>query len=229
MGKRLISESDVRQAASEGRRFLAVPPDECIVTPMALDVAAALGIALQAEAGHPSAANPEGGPPSPSPADPGDPGPLVARVIERLKDHLPAGLPAERLAEVVREVVAARLRSGGAAAVARDGARLIAAGQAPSAPLRAVDAQGQVRVAQILPVDAAQGLSAGILAWENDSFQRQVEQEEIDIIVQGDLQVRLDDGQALNGGPGDVLFLPRGTRVVYSASGSVRLVCVNRL
>jgi ethanolamine utilization protein EutQ len=228
MGKRLISEKDVQQAAKEGRRSLVASPDACIVTPMAQDAAAALGITLKT-ADDGATAGPGDATPHASVKDAvGDTGRLVEQVVARMRDHLPAGISAQRLGQVVREVVASRLAAP-AAAVGQGGARLISGRQIIAAPVTPVAVDGQVQLAQVLPGEALGSLSAGILAWEKASFRRQVEQEEIDIIIEGDLQVTLDDGQTLSGRPGDMLYLPRGTQVVYSTPSSVKLACVNRL
>jgi ethanolamine utilization protein EutQ (cupin superfamily) len=231
MGKRLISEKDVQQAAKEGKKVLAVCPDECIVTPMAQDVAAALGITLETGAGG-AAACPvkEASRVSLKTAD-SDMGALVEQVVARMQDLLPAGISAQRLGQVVREVVASRLATSPAPATAggQAGARLIPGRQILAPPVTPVAVDGQVQLAQVLPGEAVGSLSAGILAWEKASFQRQVAQEEIDIVIEGELEISLDGGSTLRGRPGDMLYLPAGTRALYSTAASVKIACVNRL
>lgn len=225
MGKRLISEQDIRQAADQGRRSVLAPAAECIVTPMARDAAALLDILLvtdgDAEAGDT---------PAPAPAAAGDTAQLVARVVSQLRSRLPAGVSAERLSDVVRDVVTERLAApAGTAATPGGGAqvRLIPVSQALRASSPAPGVDGQATLAELLAPEAGGGLAAGLLAWEKAAFERTVEKDEVDIVVAGELQVECD-GQTLSGGPGDLVFLPRGARVVYRSDGSVQLVCVNR-
>ena len=165
----------------------------------------------------------------------GDTAQLVARVVSQLQSRLPAGVSAEQLSAVVRDVVAERLAAlaaggpAGTAAAAGGGVRvrLIPVSQALRAPSPAPGVDGQATLAELLAPEAGGGLAAGVLAWEKAAFERTVEQDEVDIVVAGELQVECD-GQTLSGGPGDLVFLPRGAEVVYRSDGSVQLVCVNR-
>jgi ethanolamine utilization protein EutQ len=145
-----------------------------------------------------------------------------------MRDHLPTDISTQRIEQVVREVVASRLATP-AATVDPKGGRLLSGRQIIAEPVTPVAIDGQVQLSQVLPGEAVGSLSAGILAWEKASFGRQVDQEEIDIVIEGDLQVILDGGQTLSGRPGDMLYLPQGTQVVYSTPSSVKLACVNRL
>jgi len=226
MAKRLITEQDIQQAAAQGRRAVAVPPDQCIVTPMARDAADALGITLEeVGAGAAVASTPAGSAPEVTG--------LVQEVVSRLRSRLPADVSPDRLEAVVREVVTTRLANAAAirpAAVTAAGAgglRLISGRQAMAPSSAPVHEQGQVQLSEVLSAGTAGGLSAGFLAWENASFRRRVETHEIDIVIDGELQVTVDD-ETVTGGPGDMVVLPAGVEAVYHAPSAVRLVCVNR-
>lgn len=227
MAKRLITEQDIQQAAAQGRRSLAVPPDQCIVTPMARDAAEALGIALEEDAA------PEGAAVASAPAGTGPEGAkLVQEVVSQLRSRLPADVSPQRLETVVREVVTTRLANAAAArpAAARagraDGLRLISGRQAMAPSSAPVHEEGQVQLSEVLSPGAAGRLAAGFLAWENASFRRRLETHEIDIVIDGELQVTVD-GETVTGGPGDLVVLPAGVEAVYHTPSAVRLVCVN--
>ena len=231
MGKRLISEQDIQQAAREGRRSLAAPPGNCIVTPMARDAAAMLGIALEAVVDGAPAGSIGAAGPGPVPDETGTAARLIEEVVFQIRSRLPEGVSDQRLGQVVREVVAARLAPADAASAVPAGpggrACRIAGGRVRphgSAPT-AVD--GKVQLAEVLSPGPACGLAAGILAWEKASFSRQVETDEIDIVIAGQLQVTVD-GKTLDGAAGDMIYLPRGAQAVYSTPSSVKLACVNR-
>lgn len=228
MGKRLISEENVRQAAKEGKKSLALSPGECIVTPMALDVASALGIALETVDAGTTLCPAEVADQLPLKAADNDTGALVEQVVARMKDHLPDGVSVQQLAQVVSEVVASRLANS-PTGVGQTGARLISKHQILASPVTPVAVDGQAKVAQVLTGEAVGSLSGGILAWEKASFQRQVTKEEIDIVIEGELEINLDGGSTLRARAGDMLYLPAGTRAQYSTVTSVKLACVNRL
>ena len=227
MGKRLIGEREIQQAAREGQRTLNVPPAECIVTPMARDAAAALGIDLVADIAAFPAGGAESPAPGPEPAGaPGDAARLVAQVVSRLQARIPAGVSAERLGQVVRDVVASRLAAASASSVAKAGqaVRLIARAQNTTQ----VDVDGALKMEEVLPAAQGGGLAAGILAWEKAAFDRKVDADEIDIVISGQLEVTVE-GQSLQAGPGDMVYLSQGAKVVYRTPSSVTLACVNRV
>ena len=224
MGKRLIGEKEIQQAAREGQHTLNVPPTECIVTPMARDAADALGITLVAGSEGVSAAGTAAPVPTRA-SESSDTGRLVEKVVSRLRSQLPAGVSAERLGQVVREVVASRLSVAAEPLTGAAGRAVRFIGRPQTNSPVAVD--GSVRLAEVLPAAQGGGLSAGILAWEKASFQRQVDADEIDIVISGQIEITAD-GKPLQAGPGDMIYLPQGAQVVYRAPSSVMLACVNR-
>jgi len=193
MAKRLITEQDIQQAAAQGRRALAAPSDQCIVTPMARDAAETLCVTLEEDAAAGGTAV------AATPAETGPEGAkLVQEVVSQLRSRLPADVSPARLEAVVREVVTTRLANAAAArpiaakAGRVDGLRLISGRQAMAPSSAPVHEEGQVQLSEVLSPGAAGGLAAGFLAWENASFRRRVETHEIDIVIDGELQVTVD-------------------------------------
>ena len=224
MGKRLISEKDIQQAAREGLTVMSVPPDRCIVTPMARDAAAMLGIDLSTGADAVCAPTAPAATPAAATCAV-DSARLVDRVVARMAGRLPAGVSAERLAVAVREAVAARMAASAGPAAGAPGLRLISAAADRHSPPR--DASGAVRLTEVGEQGAGGGFRAGVLTWEKSSFPRELETDEIDIVIAGELEISAGD-KTLRGGPGDMIYLPRGSAVVYTTASSVTIACVNR-
>jgi uncharacterized cupin superfamily protein len=223
MGKQIITESDVLAAAKAGAASLAAAPGQCLVTPQARERAAALGLALcETPAASPDPAASASAPPVDAALEA-----LVAEVCTQLQGRIPAAVPPQELARLVREAASERLAktSAGPQGDPVDclpGVRCIRAGRAP----RSSEPGGTAVVAEA--AGGVDGLAAGYLAWEKGSFSRVVEEPEITIVLAGELQLSVD-GKALVARPGDMLQLAKGAAVVFTAPGAVRLACVNRL
>ena len=236
MGKRLITAVDVRTAAQSGQQTLTVPADSCIVTPMARDEAFNRGITLDDGSGdRPSLGD---CPPTAAPA-PADA--LIKEVSALMSARMPAGsLPAD-LEGLVREVVAAKLQPNVKLQPGRSDANAAAAGSDTTAAqgVRLIDGQRLIDDGGTpLPVDekmlvadaigdaAEDRLAGGYMVWERAAFNRQVEVPEIAVVLEGELALKVG-GNTLKGKPGDMIYLPKGTAVEYSANSKVKLACIN--
>lgn len=272
MGKRLITADEVRRAARSGSRTLEAPAGQCIVTPMAADEAAALGVRLvtanagataarrttdtptptapelarqvlaQLQARLPvpvdaqrlrqivesaTAARLEGrkatAPPAPPAAEAGR---VIEGVIGQLGARIPAGVSADRLRQLVREAVAARL-GGALPADAREGT----AGQAVRCirtrlqPSDNGPIAGAATLARIQDTGPEAALTGGVMAWEQATYPREVSAPEMAVVIEGELHLTVD-GRTLVGGPGDLFYLPGGSRVTLGTPSRVKLACV---
>lgn len=68
-------------------------------------------------------------------------------------------------------------------------------------------------------------MSAGFLTIEKSSFDWELGYEEIDIILEGSLSITIN-GKTYEACQGDVLFVPKGSKVTWSSSGYVKLFYV---
>ncbi|MEA4902999.1 cupin domain-containing protein [Desulfitobacterium sp.] len=68
-------------------------------------------------------------------------------------------------------------------------------------------------------------MSAGFLTIEKSSFDWELGYEEIDIILEGSLSVTIH-GKTYEACQGDVLFLPKGSKVTWNSTGYVKLFYV---
>lgn len=231
MAKRIVTETDVVQASASGSPISA-PPGECLVTPQARDKALELGVVIiEGVAGSASASAP--GEVSQGAAS-GREEAVIGEVLGMMQSRLPDNVDSAVLEAMVRDVIRAR-RAGGATRPAED-ASLASSG---AAGVRIIDNQrlvsseqglapvpGKVIMAEALGSVGQPGLSAGYMQWEKASFSRLVECEEVCIVVEGRLHLTVG-GETLIANSGDMVYLPEGINVLYSAPERVKLACVN--
>lgn len=167
---------------------------------------------------------------------------LVRQVSELIAGRLPAGSQAGEVEKLVREVVQARLAgavapqqptpqaspspeaagSGASAEGVRlvDGQRLMDSGAGP-APL-----PGSAILAEAIGAGEGAKLAGGFMRWSKASFKREVEIPEMNIVIDGLLHLTVG-GQTIIAKPGDMVYLPKGVRAIYSSPSDVWLACVN--
>ncbi len=69
-------------------------------------------------------------------------------------------------------------------------------------------------------------MSAGFMSWSHaDSFPWTLDYDEVDYVLEGVLQIGID-GRVLEGRPGDVLFIPKGSKVVFGTPSRTRIFFV---
>jgi ethanolamine utilization protein EutQ len=68
-------------------------------------------------------------------------------------------------------------------------------------------------------------MSAGFLTIEKSSFDWELCYEEIDVILEGCLSITIN-GETFDAYQGDVLFIPKGSKVTWRSSGYVKLLYV---
>ncbi len=237
MGKRIITESDVLAALESGSKSISAPPAECIVTPQALDKALELGVLIMdgvqrdSSASAPSSA---GAASAPS-AAPTREDAIIGEVLAMMRTRLPSNVAPEVLEKLVREVVRGK-RAGSAQAEAPkaqpaalkelqgvcfiDNDRLLSGQDGPQ------PVPGQVIMAEAIGAAEQVKMSGGYMQWEKSSFSRTVECVEICVVIEGKLHLTVG-GETLVGKPGDMIYLPKGAQVLYSAPDKVKLACVN--
>jgi ethanolamine utilization protein EutQ len=229
MGKCIIAAMDVIEAAQRGDKIISANPAECIVTPGARDKAAELGIVISEGADVQATA-----PAKPSEAVPPQTEALVREVCALMKERLPAGVAAQELERLVRSAVAARLGGAGLSAAPEapqhvscadgvcfiSGARLLKGGSGP------VPVAEKALVAEAIRCGDDVKLAGGYMEWQKATFNRTVEFPEIGIVIEGELHLAAG-GKTLVAKAGDMVYLPQGAQVVYSAPGRVRVACVN--
>jgi ethanolamine utilization protein EutQ len=67
-------------------------------------------------------------------------------------------------------------------------------------------------------ITAAHGgpMAAGFMTWGTGSFPWTLNYDEVDFVIDGQLEVRLDN-QVVVGNPGDVIFIPKGSNIFFGS------------
>lgn len=239
MAKCIITEADILQAAATGQKLLAAPDCECIVTDQARDRALELGVSLPGDCS--GCGTPSSGPQTAVPGDAGlapgqGVGGLVRQVVLAVCAKLPPGADAAEVERLVRGAVAARMPgqpgleaasgTGGATAACEGGVRFIEAAKLLRQGGKGADVPGQALLAEALGSPGEAELAAGYLAWERASFSREVDAAELGVVIEGELHLTVG-GRTIIGKPGDMVYLPKGAKVLYSTPSRVMMACVN--
>jgi ethanolamine utilization protein EutQ len=236
MSKRLITQAEVIQAADSGQTSIIASPSQFIITPGARDKAQSLGITICDSAGDSSNAACASGADAPAQAS-GPSSPLdtsmIQQVCDILSSRLPAGTNKQNLERIVGEVVAAKLGNGSAPAASKAGSGASSQGVCLVKGDRLMQQEGgkvpideKVLLADAIQCGEGHKMAGGFMQWEKASFRREVEASEMAIVLDGELHLTVG-GETLIGRSGDMIYFPKGAKVLYSAPGKVRLACVN--
>lgn len=227
MKREIVTVETIRDAERKNTREIRVAAC-AVVTPSAREAARAAGIRLlQAEAG---AAREE----APEHCDEV----LVAAVKRQVRDKLPPGteLSEEALESAVRQQLASAPCVCGCDrfAPAQEKERMSAtAGAAqPSLLCRAPDLRrapgappGGIALFEGL-LCPQNTMHAGYISWESGSFRRPEGENELYVVLEGEVRITLD-GESFNACAGDLFCLPSGARAEFGAQGAVRLAVLS--
>lgn len=69
-------------------------------------------------------------------------------------------------------------------------------------------------------------MTAGIMSWARaDSFDWPLDYDEVDLVLEGVLQIHID-GRVLEGMPGDVFYIPKGSKIRFATPSRTRVFYV---
>ena len=236
MAKRLITQADVIQAADSGQTSINAAPSQFIITPGARDKAESLGIAIC----DPSEASSSESCPLLSGGDEQSSAPasvlsdaMIKQVCEILRSRLPDGTSKQNLEQIVRQVAAAKLagasspvQSGDSSNAASQGVCLVKGDRLMQQKGGKVPIDEKVLLADAIQCGEGHKMAGGYMQWEKASFRRDVETSEMAIVLDGELHLTVG-GETIIGHQGDMIFFPKGAKVLYSTPNKVRLACVN--
>ncbi|QAY63311.1 DUF861 domain-containing protein [Xylanimonas allomyrinae] len=216
MGRIAISAADVRAAGEGGRLEL---PAGAVVTPLAREVAGDLGVTL-VEAAPATGLRPSQAPAAPVvPALPQAPCPS-------------AGPAADAVEARVRAIVASLLGAGTAPVPSAPSlpARPVVLARASEAPLAPFGYPGpepgqDVRTADVVTSADGAPMAAGYMTLTKGSFPWTLTYDEVQVVLEGELRIGTPDGERV-GRPGDVLYVPRGSRITFGTPGWAKFVYV---
>ena len=201
MAKIVVTAAEVQQAASSG--VLQVPAG-AIVTPLAKDVAAELGVTITRSGGSAPAA-----------------GAAAA----------PARSGTDDLTDRVRAIVTSLLGSGGggpaAPTVARKPVKLssIRDARLERFPYPGPPADMEVKTVDVVTADDGAPVATGYMSITKGSFPWTLTYDEVQIVLEGELHLGGDAGGKV-GYPGDVFYVPKVSSITFGTPSWAKFVYV---
>jgi ethanolamine utilization protein EutQ len=68
-------------------------------------------------------------------------------------------------------------------------------------------------------------MAAGFMALDRGEFPWTLAYDEIDVVLEGELVITRQ-GEAARGGPGDIIFIPRGSSITFGTPSHTRFVYI---
>lgn len=212
--KRLVCANEVKAAAEKGQKALCID-SSTIITPSAKDLAKELGVEFTV--GLPAVENL-------SPKESGLP--TTANQEPAL-----AGLDRDVIYQVVKAVLTNRLLANVSGPASekpfltdgdpKSGLKIVRGRTVKLENFDTGKPGTNVAYREVVSKDDSK-MSAGFLTIEKSSFDWELGYEEIDIILEGSLSITIN-GKTYDACQGDVLFVPKGSKVTWSSSGYVKL------
>ena len=131
------------------------------------------------------------------------------------------------LEKLVRQVLLEKLR--GAPAPERPAAHGVRSVAVPRLEVREADrldtgrSEDRVWTRDLFSLEEAPRLGGGLMVMEQTTFPWKLTYDEMDYVIEGRLDI-LVGGETVSAGPGEVLHIPRGSEIQFSARGKVRFL-----
>lgn len=205
--KKLVCASEIEAAAKTGQKAVSIDCNT-IITPAAKDVARELGVLFTTAQTDQEA----GG------------------VQQESRSEVE--FDREVICQVVKAVLASQLLSGRPAfspsylseTEPKSGVKIIRGRTVQFENFDTGNPATNVAYREVIGKSESQ-MSAGFLTIEQSSFDWELSYEEIDVILEGSLSVTIN-GVTQHAAQGDVLFIPKGTKVTWSSASYVKLFYV---
>lgn len=196
----VVTSADIHAAHQAGQRDIVLPAG-ALVTPLARDVAAELGVTL-----------------TPGGATTG-----VAASTRTGTSEPPHGAPIEA---TVRRIVEGML-GGGTQGGVPGPVRHVDSRQVVSEPFPfdGPEAGMDVRVADVVTAEHGATMGVGFLSLTRGCFPWTLTYDEVEYVIEGELHLGTPKGMVI-GRPGDILYVPRGTNVTFGTPSWARLLYV---
>lgn len=81
--------------------------------------------------------------------------------------------------------------------------------------------QEGVKLKDIVTLDEAPRMGAGVMELDNTSFEWTLTYDEYDMVIEGTLEIEID-GRIISGNAGDIIYIPKGSHIHFKSSGFAR-------
>lgn len=83
----------------------------------------------------------------------------------------------------------------------------------------------QVYTRDLLTLDESPRLGLGLMTMEKTTFPWHLDYDEVDYVIEGRLDILIGD-EVMSAGPGEVLFIPKGSSIQFSVKDKARFIYV---
>ena len=87
------------------------------------------------------------------------------------------------------------------------------------------NAADKVYTRDLLTLEESPRLGLGLMTMEDTTFPWHLEYDEVDYVIEGRLDIIVGD-EVLSAGPGELLFIPKGSDIKFSVNGKARFIYV---
>lgn len=133
------------------------------------------------------------------------------------------------LETLVRKLLLEELAAkAGAKRVGKSGVTSISLPQLDVRPEDRLDtgkATDKVYTRDLLTLDESPRLGLGLMTMEDTTFPWHLDYDEVDYVIDGQVDIIVGD-EVMSAGPGEVLFIPKGSDIQFSVKGKARFIYV---
>ncbi|MBF8969689.1 MULTISPECIES: ethanolamine utilization protein EutQ [unclassified Streptococcus] len=135
----------------------------------------------------------------------------------------------ELLEKLVRQIILEELGTESSTKkVSKAGVISLAVNQMDVRPEDRLDtgnAQDQVYTRDLISLEESPRLGFGLMTMEDTTFSWHLDYDEVDFVIDGQLDIIVGD-EVMSAGPGQALFIPKGSDIQFSVKGKARFVYI---
>lgn len=135
----------------------------------------------------------------------------------------------ELLEKLVRQIILEELGTESSdKKVSKAGVISLAVNQMDVRPEDRLDtgnAQDQVYTRDLISLEESPRLGFGLMTMEDTTFSWHLDYDEVDFVIDGQLDIIVGD-EVMSAGPGQALFIPKGSDIQFSVKGKARFVYI---
>ncbi|MGT2933995.1 cupin domain-containing protein [Streptococcus catagoni] len=87
------------------------------------------------------------------------------------------------------------------------------------------NANDSVYTRDLLSLEESPRLGLGLMTMEETTFPWHLDYDEVDYVIEGQLDI-IVGGEVMSAGPGELLFIPKGSDIKFSVKGKARFIYV---
>lgn len=81
--------------------------------------------------------------------------------------------------------------------------------------------QEGVKLKDVVSLEEAPRMGCGIMELDHTSFEWTLTYDEYDMVIDGNLEIEID-GRVISGGPGDIIYIPKGSHIHFQTPDRTR-------